>query len=346
MSKKKDFFRKHKKWLIAAGVFVVVILAVAHFYCHASLLKDDETVHVYIDEDDTIDSVYAQLVPNSSSLGMSAFKSLANISGYDEHVRPGHYEIKAGDGALSVVRRMKNGIQTPVQLVVSPTWTIEMECARLARQLQCDSADIAVLLNDQKWCEQHGYDTATIACVFLPDNYEVYWNVKPEALVERMIKEHSSFWNEERKAKAKALNLSPDKVTTLASIVDAETANSEEKPIIAGLYYNRLKKDMLLQADPTVKFALRQFGLKRIYNAMLRTESPYNTYVNKGLPPGPIRITTKEGIDAVLNMKRHPYIYMCAKEDFSGRHNFAVTYAEHQANAAKYSKALNERKIK
>ena len=168
-----------------------------------------------------------------------------------------------------------------------------------------------------------------------------------------MKKESDSFWNEDRMAKAQRLKLTPIEVITLASIVDEETANNAEKPMVAGMYYNRLMmrdgeypNGMPLQADPTIKFALKQFALKRIYHNMLQTQSPYNTYVNTGLPPGPIRIPTVAGIDAVLNMVHHNYIYMCAKEDFSGTHNFASNYKDHQANAAKYSNALNARGIK
>ena len=163
--------------------------------------------------------------------------------------------------------------------------------------------------------------------------------------LDKMNSESKKFWSFERKNKAKAMGLSPVEVITLASIVDEETANDGEKPMIAGMYYNRLKADMPLQADPTIKYALKQFDLKRIYHNMLSTNSPYNTYRNTGLPPGPIRIPTVKGIDAVLNYVHHDYLYMCAKEDFSGTHNFARTYDEHQKNAAKYSKALNERGI-
>ena len=168
-----------------------------------------------------------------------------------------------------------------------------------------------------------------------------------------MDKESKDFWNGARKEQAQVLNLTPVQVITLASIVDEETANDAEKPMIAGMYYNRLMlrtgeypNGMPLQADPTIKYAWKKFGLKRIYNNLLRIDSPYNTYKNTGLPPGPIRIPTVAGIDAVLNLTRHNYLYMCAKEDFSGTHNFAKTYQEHLTNAAKYSKALNERGIK
>ena len=165
-------------------------------------------------------------------------------------------------------------------------------------------------------------------------------------LMERMVKEHNAFWTAERKQKADAMGMSLVEVATLASIIDEETANNGEKPMIAGMYLNRLKTNMPLQADPTIKFALKDFALRRIYHKQLKVESPYNTYVNTGLPPGPIKVASVAGIDAVLNHVEHNYLYMCAKEDFSGTHNFARTYTEHLANAARYTKALNERGIK
>ena len=161
-----------------------------------------------------------------------------------------------------------------------------------------------------------------------------------------MTFEHDAFWSEERLGKAQAAGLTPDEVATLASIVDEETANDAEKPMVAGMYINRLRTGMPLQADPTIKFALHDFSLRRIYHGHLETDSPYNTYRNTGLPPGPIRIPSISGIDAVLDYVRHDYLYMCAKEDFSGTHNFARTYREHLANAAKYTKALNQRGIR
>ena len=181
--------------------------------------------------------------------------------------------------------------------------------------------------------------------MFIPNTYDLYWNSSVDKLLDKMSEESKKFWTFERKNKAKAMELTPEQVITLASIVDEETANDGEKPMIAGMYYNRLKENMPLQADPTIKFALKKFELKRIYHNMLNTDSPYNTYRNTGLPPGPIRIPTVKGIDAVLNYVHHDYLYMCAKEDFSGTHNFARTYEEHKQNAAKYSKALNERGI-
>ena len=209
-----------------------------------------------------------------------------------------------------------------------------------------DSAVVAQHFADSTFCRQYGYDTATIACLFIPNTYEVYWNTSLEDFMKRMQKENTTFWNEERLRRAEAAGLTPNEVVTLASIVDEATANNAEKPMVAGMYINRLRTGMPLQADPTVKFALRDFSLRRIYHNHLNVESPYNTYRNIGLPPGPIRIPSIVGIDAVLNHVKHDYLYMCAKEDFSGTHNFARTYREHLANAAKYSKALNQRGIK
>jgi UPF0755 protein len=188
--------------------------------------------------------------------------------------------------------------------------------------------------------------------MFVPNTYELYWNVGLEKFLDRMKKESDAFWKGDRQAKADKMGLTPVEVITLASIVDEETANNAEKPMIAGMYLNRLNlrngeypNGMPLQADPTIKFAWQKFELKRIYNKLLSIDSPYNTYRRAGLPPGPIRIPTVAGIDAVLNYAHHNYLYMCAKEDFSGTHNFAATYSEHLQNAARYSKALNSRGI-
>ena len=216
----------------------------------------------------------------------------------------------------------------------------------LSRKLMLDSITIADALYSQETCQKLGYDTCTISAMFIPDTYDIYWNVSLDGLLERMQREHDRFWKGDREDKAANMNMTPIEVATLASIIDEETANNGEKPMIAGMYLNRLKQPMPLQADPTIKFALKQFELKRIYNKLLDIDSPYNTYRHEGLPPGPIKIASIKGIDAVLNHVDHDYLYMCAKEDFSGTHNFARTYQEHLQNAARYAKALNERGIK
>lgn len=342
-----------KLYLYGAIACIVIVAIVGYLYCFSSFSKSSNTQYVYIDTDDNIDSVYKKVEPIANSFPYQAFKTLTHHFGYAEHIHTGRYAIHPGEGALKVWRHMKNGLQEPINLTLPSVRTLDKLSVELSKKLMIDSTSILQALTDEATCEKYGYDTTTIACMFIPNTYDIYWNSSVEKLLDRMKKESEKFWNEDRTQKAKALQLTPIEVITIASIVDEETANNGEKPMIAGMYYNRFKlrnteypEGMPLQADPTIKYAWKRFDLKRIYNNLLRIKSPYNTYVNPGLPPGPIRIPSVAGIDAVLNLVKHDYLYMCAKEDFSGTHNFARTYQEHLQNAAKYSKALNERGIK
>lgn len=342
-----------KLYLYGAIGCIVIVAIVGYLYCFSSFSKSSDTQYVYIDTDDNIDSVYNKVEPIANRFPYQAFKTLTHHFGYAGHIHTGRYAIHPGEGALKVWRHMKNGLQEPVNLTLPSVRTLNKLSAELSKKLMIDSTSILQALTDEATCEKYGYDTTTIACMFIPNTYDIYWNSSVEKLLDRMKKESEKFWNSDRTQKAKALQLTPVEVITIASIVDEETANNAEKPMIAGMYYNRFKlrnaeypEGMPLQADPTIKFAWKRFDLKRIYNNLLHIKSPYNTYVNPGLPPGPIRIPSVAGIDAVLNLVKHDYLYMCAKEDFSGTHNFARTYQEHLQNAAKYSKALNERGIK
>ena len=343
---KKTTNKKSSRYVVPVAVCVLAIIGLAYYYLFSPMSKMDETVYVCIDDDDNADSVFAKVQGIASKHGIAAFKTMARHTSYLDNIRTGRYEVTTDDGALSVFRRMKNGMQTPLNLTIPSVRTMDRLAAVLGEKLMADSAEIADALTNEEVCRKYGYDTLTIACMFIPNTYDVYWNTSVDNFLDRMQKECQAFWNEERKQKAKAMHFTPEEVTTLASIVDEESNDDGEKPMIAGMYYNRLKQQMPLQADPTVKFALKDFGAKRIYEKMLRADSPYNTYRNVGLPPGPIRIPSVAGIEAVLNYAHHDYLYMCAKEDFSGTHNFARTYAEHLANAAKYSAALNARGIK
>jgi len=325
---------------------VAIIIGIIYFFLNGSMLKCKDTQYIYIDKDDIIDSVVSKLSANANSYSIQTFKKLANHNNYSEHIKTGRYEIKPGKGALSVFRQLRNGIQTPIRLTIPPVRTIEQLSGFLGKKLMADSTAFYNALIEKDLHSKYELDSCNIICMFVPNTYDVYWNIDVEKFFDKMNKEYKKFWNENRLSKASSLNLSPTEVMALASIVDEETANNAEKPTIAGMYYNRLKINMPLQADPTVKYALKQFELKRIYQSMLTTDNPYNTYRYKGLPPGPIRIPTIEGIEAVLNLQHHDYLYMCAKEDFSGKHNFAKTLAEHQQNANKYYAALNARGIK
>lgn len=335
-----------KTYLIPIFICLAIVAGAAYFYLFASIAKDGKEHFIYIDKDDNADSVFAKLDTMTTTSGMAAFSMLARHSGYGERIIPGRYAVKPGTGALQLLRNMRNGAQAPVRLTIPSVRTKEKLAAILGNKLQTDSLELAKKLADPAVCSRYGLDTMTIACLFIPNTYNVYWTISARELLDRMQKESRIFWNEDRRKKTKNLGLTEVQVITLASIVDEETANDAEKPMVAQMYLNRLRADMPLQADPTIKFALKQFELKRIYHGHLSVNSPFNTYRNKGLPPGPIRIPTVAGIDAVLNHAVHEYLYMCAKEDLSGTHNFAKTYEEHLQNAKKYSDALNKRGIK
>lgn len=342
-----------KKYLIPVSVCMLVLFGLIYYYFFSSFSAIKGTQYVYIDNNDNIDSVFTKLEKISTAHSMSGFRILANHSQYANHIRTGRYGIKSGDGALKIFRHLKNGLQSSLDLTIPSVRTVEKLASELSKKLMVDSTQILHALKDEATCQKYGYDTTTIACIFIPNTYDIYWNINPEKLLDRMQKESKKFWNADRISKAQQIQLTPNEVITLASIIDEETANNTEKPMVAQMYLNRLKfrsekypEGMPLQADPTIKFALKQFGLHRIYTNMLHVKSPFNTYTNVGLPPGPIRIPTVAGIDAVLNHANHDYLYMCAKEDFSGTHNFARTYEEHMRNAAKYANALNHQGIK
>jgi UPF0755 protein len=335
-----------RTYLYIAAVGLLLIVGLILFYAFTPVSKADNTQYLYIDDDDTQDSVVMHLRPISHSAGLTGLTTLMRHSNYGDKIRTGRYAIEPDEGAFTLFRKLKNGQQASLRLTIPEVRTMDRLASVLGKKLMLDSAVVANTLYSDEACQKYGYDTCTIAALFVPNTYDVYWNMSMDALMERMEKEHDRFWQGNRETKAAQIQLTPVEVCTLASIIDEETANNAEKPMIAGMYLNRLKTDMPLQADPTIKFALKQFELKRIWQKLLTTDSPYNTYKNTGLPPGPIKIASIQGIDAVLNAVSHDYLYMCAKEDFSGTHNFARTYQEHLKNAAKYTKALNERGIK
>ena len=332
------------RYIAAAGLLLIIGLTV--FYALTPVSKADGTQYLYIDDDDTQDSVIMHLRPMSHTAALTGLTSLMRHSGYGKKIKTGRYAIEPKEGAVALFRKLKNGQQSSMNLTIPEVRTMDRLASVLGKKLMLDSATIASTLYSNEVCGKYGYDTCTVAALFVPNTYDVYWNMSIDALMQRMEKEHQHFWKGERETKAAQMQLTPVEVCTLASIIDEETANNAEKPMIAGMYLNRLKTNMPLQADPTIKFALKQFELKRIWQKLLFIDSPYNTYKNKGLPPGPIKIASIKGIDAVLNAASHNYLYMCAKEDFSGTHNFAKTYGEHLRNAAKYSQALNKRGIK
>lgn len=320
---------------------VVLCISTYFLFFHKSF-GIHETTYLYIDTDDNNDSVRAKLETTAQLRHPCSFNILASLCGYTP--KSGRYAISVDDNVVTVFKQLRQGNQAPVMIVIPSVRTMQRLSSVLAHQLMLDSVTLVHNLTDSAFCSNLGYDTATIACLFIPNTYEVYWNISLDKLMQRMQMEHDAFWTPERRSKAQDAGLTPNQVAILASIVDEETNDLDEKPTIAGLYLNRLRIGMPLQADPTIKFAMHDFTLRRILYKHLETESPYNTYLYPGLPPGPIRIASVAGIDAVLNHQHHNFLYMCAKEDFSGSHNFARTFREHQINARRYSRALNKRK--
>ncbi|MCR5269499.1 MAG: endolytic transglycosylase MltG [Prevotella sp.] len=342
----QDHKKKAKYYLWPAAISVLIIFGIIFYYFFCTFSKSNEDQVVYVDADDTPDSVYTKLAAIANDSQLTGFRTLARHNGYEKNIRTGRYVITPSMNTFTVFRHMKNGQQQPMMLTIPEARTAELLAGRLSQKLMLDSLELVQALTSEEVCKKYGYDTATIVAMFVPNTYEVYWDMTLEKLMQRMQKEHDAFWTDERQKKAQRLGLTPNEVATLASIVDEETANTTEKPMIAGMYLNRLKTGMPLQADPTVKFALKDFNLKRIYHNHLSVESPYNTYAHIGLPPGPIKVASIKGIDAVLNRQVHDFLYMCANSDFSGTHVFARNYQEHLHNAALYAKALNERGIK
>jgi len=343
-TKKSKAISKPIKWLGYALLAVVLYFAYILFMPNI-FPTSEKKAYLCLPDSSKFEDVVTLLEKEATVTNTSAFRQVASLLHYGDKVRPGRYELKSGMNNFQLVRILRSGRQTPVQLSFNNIRTKEQLAARLSEQLMADSTSILTLLNDSAFLATYHLNPNTSISLFIPNTYEVFWNTNATALFERMNREYNTFWTDERKAKAAAIPFTQSEVSTLASIVEEETNNKKDRPMVAGLYINRFKTGMPLQADPTVKFALRDFGLKRILFGHLRINSPYNTYKNIGLPPGPIRVATPNGIDAVLNYTHHNYIYMCASETLNGEHKFASTWEEHSKNAKKYQQELNNRKI-
>lgn len=329
-----------KKIIIIAVAVVAAAIAGVWYYANRGF-GGDTPQRVYVPAGSTVesvgDSLRSALGENYGSKVYAIWKQL----GGDPTISHGSYLVEPGEKAYAVANRIAKGRQTPVKVVVNVARTLDDLTAAIASRIEAAPSEIllamdSVLASDSEYSDRRRYTAA-----ILPDTYEFYWTASPRKVVEALVRWRDKFWTEERLAKAKSLGLTPSQVVTLASIVEEESNKSDEHPVIARLYLNRLAKGMKLQADPTVKFALGDFGLRRVTSAHLAVESSYNTYKNTGLPPGPIRVPQKSTIDAVLNPADNSYLYMCAKEDFSGYHNFTSDYNTHLANARRYAAALN-----
>lgn len=331
-------------WWGLGIVFVVVVAVAVWGYAFLTNKYEYEDTRIYIPGDATAEAVCDSIVGAlGREIGGSVYQ-VWKIKDGKVKVSEGSYAIKHGMTVYDISRKILAGRQDPVKITFNNVRTIDQLAEKIASKMEFSSSDFFAACDSV--LKAKGMAKEQYSAAFLPDTYEFYWNATPAYVVERLASYRDNFWNDERRTKASALGLTPEEVATLASIVEEETVKSDERPKVARLYLNRLKKGMKLQADPTVKFAVGDFALRRILTKHLDVASPYNTYLHEGLPPGPIRIVDKRTIGAVLDAPDHDYIYMCAKEDFSGYHNFATTYAEHQANADRYRRELNRRGIR
>jgi UPF0755 protein len=288
-----------------------------------------------------MDSVITNLKIKNPKL----FEWLADKKNYPILVKPGRYVIDKDLNYIRLINLLRSGQQTPVRVTFNNIRTLNELAGRIGRQIEADSARIITFLSDPENYISDGFTRQNVISVFIPNTYEFFWNTGASGLYNRMLKEYRKFWNDQRIAKAREMNLTPIEVAILASIIDDEVAKSDEKPRIAGVYLNRLKRGIPLQACPTIKYALNDFTITRVLNKHLLVDSPYNTYKHNGFPPGPIGCPTVEGLEAVLNAEDHDFLYFAAKPDFSGYHNFSRTLAEHNSYAAQYQKELDRRKI-
>lgn len=310
----------------------------------ASNVTDNEK-YIYIKTGANYDDFLNNLASKEILKDLNTFKAAAVKMNLANTLKPGRYALKSGMNNRTLINKLKSGNQDAVSLKFQNIRKKENFAAYLAKNMEADSLSFIKLLDSAAFVEKYGFNTENVYTMFIPNTYELYWNNSPEDFFEKMLKQYNKFWNSERKQKATALNLSPIQVSILASIVDAEALYDKEMPTIAGLYLNRLNRGILLQADPTVIFANDDFTIKRVLNSHLASNSKYNTYKYAGLPPGPIMMPSIKAIDAVLNKENNNYIYMCAKEDFSGYHAFAETREQHEINANKYRAAMNKRNI-
>ncbi|MCH5239132.1 MAG: endolytic transglycosylase MltG [Muribaculaceae bacterium] len=336
-----------KKFWITVLVSLLLVGGIILLYIFLPVVADksEENALIKVPANATTENVRDSIAKYLGEKYADNVVRVSRLRGTDFSKRHGAYLLEQGLTPLQAEKKIRQGAQCPVKVVINNARGVDLLGKKVEKYLDFDSDSLKKQLKDADFLQEYGLTPDNALALFIDDTYEVYWNASPKTLSEKIGKNYKRIWNEQRIRKAKELGLSPAEVIILASIVDEETNKKDEKPKVARLYLNRLKKGMKLQADPTVKFALGDFSLRRIRNEHLQVESPYNTYKINGLPPGPIRTVTTGDIDAVLDAPAHEYLYMCAKDDFSGYHNFAKDYSTHLQNARKYQQALNRRGI-
>ena len=337
-----------KKILISIIVFSTLLSSISVYlyqmFYSPNFLINQKDKFLIIEDNMNFNDVRNKLIQDTILNDVLSFSVLSKAMKYNQNIKSGAYKIKSNMSNYSLIKMLRSGNQTPINISFNYARKIEDLAKIITKDLKITSDEFMEFINNKK-NDLYGFNKMNIMAMFLSDTYEVYWNISIESLFNKMHSEYTKFWNEERINKSNELKMSKIDISILASIVASETIKIDEANIIAGVYINRLKKNMYLQADPTLVYAANDFSIKRVLNKHKKIASPYNTYINKGLPPGPIKLTTKEYIDAVLNYEKHKYIYFCAKDDFSGYHVFAIKLSQHNKNAKKFQKALNNRKI-
>jgi peptidoglycan lytic transglycosylase G len=334
-----------KKILLSAFGFVLLLAGFCAWKLFGPAISIKQDSYLYIKTGSSFADVQGELTSNKFIGSPTWFKIAARVIGY-KNIKPGRYKLTDGMNITGLVRLLKNGRQTPVNFVITKIRTKESLAVKIAREFECDSLRVINFLDNSDSLNPYHLDTNTVMAAVMPLTYEIKWNSTPSGIFRQFYTAYKNFWNADRKQKADSLHLAPVEVSALASIIDEETNSATDRPNIASVYLNRIRKGIPLQADPTLKFALNNFGLKRILNEHKEVVSPYNTYMNKGLPPGPICTPQLETIDAVLNSPQTDYLYFVAKSDFSGTHIFTTNYNDHMKNARLYQKELNKRNIK
>lgn len=338
-----------KKKILIPFIIFSTVLTTSSVYIYQMLYAPNFLINqpekfIIIKEETKFDQLRNKLIEDTLLNDVISFSVLSKLMDYNDNIKIGAYRVKTNMSNYNMISMLRSGNQTPINITFSYARKIDDLAEKITEKLMISNEDLMKYLveNMDKY---KGFNEMDIISVFLPDTYEVYWNISPKNLVDKMYSEYKKFWDADRMRKLENINLNQKEAIILASIVASETRMIDEADRIAGVYMNRLNKNMRLQADPTLVFAANDFTIRRVLNKHKKIKSPYNTYIHKGLPPGPIRLTPKNYIDAVLNYEKHNYIFFCAKEDFSGYHSFATNLGDHNKNARKFQRALNERKI-
>ncbi|MDD2279875.1 MAG: endolytic transglycosylase MltG [Bacteroidales bacterium] len=343
-----------KRIVIIVSLSLALVIVAGGFYSYKIYSKmfqsninigDKDNAYIYIPTGSTYSNAVNIIEESGYVINIETFKWVGSRMGYPYSVKAGRYKVTNGMNNKELVSMLRAGLQTPVNVTFTGFRTPQQLAQRIAEEIEADSTEIVNAFSSNEVPSEYGFNQQTFIAMFIPNTYEFFWNTSAKGFFDRMNKEYEIFWTEEKEQKAKKIGLNRVKVSTLASIVEEETIKADERPKVAGVYINRLNKGIPLQADPTIKYAMGNFAIRRILTKHLSFDSPYNTYKYRGLPPGPINSPSISSINAVLEHENHKYLYFCAKPDYSGYHAFAKTLSEHNNNAREYQRFLNKERI-